>query len=87
MRTLTDCFGHRIRLTDERLSHILEHAEMRGMPGQIERVLQHPELVRQSRTDVAVNLFYRFYAQTTLGGKWLCVVAKYGREDAFIVTA
>ncbi len=87
MRTLTDCFGHRVRLTQERLTHILEHSEMRSMQGQIGRVLQHPELVRRSRTDAAANLFYRFYAQTTVGGKWLCVVVKYDRNDAFIVTA
>ena len=36
---------------------------------------------------VAVRLFYEFYAQTLLGGKWLCVVVKYTEDDAFVVTA
>ena len=26
-------------------------------------------------------------AQTIVGGKWLCVVVKYGNKDAFVVTA
>lgn len=87
MKTLTDCFGHAVRLTDERLAHILEHAEMSGMAAQIERVLLQPQLVRRSRSDEAVRLFYEFYAQTIVGGKWLCVVVKYPENDAFVVTA
>jgi hypothetical protein len=34
-----------------------------------------------------VRLFYEFYAQTIVGGKWLCVVVKYMENDAFVVTA
>ena len=87
MKTLKDCFGHAVRLTDERLAHILEHAEMQGMAAEIERVLLQPQLVRRSRADEAVRLFYEFYAQTIVGGKWLCVVVKYPENDAFVVTA
>jgi hypothetical protein len=87
MKTLKDCFGHSVRLTDERLAHILEHAEMKGMAAEIERVLREPQLVRRSRSDKAVRLFYEFYVQTIVGGKWLCVVVKYVENDAFVVTA
>jgi len=87
MKTLKDCFGHKVRLTDERLSHILEHPEMKGMAAEIRRVLVRPQLVRRSRSDEAVRLFYEFYAQTIVGGKWLCVVVKYAENDAFLVTA
>ena len=87
MKTLPDCFGHQVRLTDERLAHILEHPEMREMGAEIERVLRQPQLVRRSRSDTAVRLFYEFYAQTIVGGKWLCVVVKYAEDDAFVVTA
>jgi hypothetical protein len=45
------------------------------------------QLVRRSRSDAAVRLFYEFYAQTIVGGKWLCVVVKYVENDAFVVTA
>jgi hypothetical protein len=87
MKTLQDCFGQKVRLTDERLAHILEHAEMKGLGAEIERVLRQPQLVRRSRTDEAVRLFYEFYAQTIVNGKWLCVVVKYLEGDAFVVTA
>ena len=69
MKMLTDCFGHQVRLTDERLAHILEHPEMKEMGAEIERVLVRPQLVRRSRSDEAVRLFYEFYAQTIVGGK------------------
>jgi hypothetical protein len=82
-----DCFGNAVRLTGERLAHILEHPEMAGLELEIPKVLRQPELVRCSRSDPSVSLYYRFYARTVLGGKWLCVVVKYGEQDAFIVTA
>ena len=87
MKMLKDCFGHAVRLTDERLAHILEHEEMQGMAAEVERVLREPQLVRRSRSDATVRLFYEFYAQTIVGGKWLCVVVKYAEGDAFVVTA
>ena len=87
MRTIRDCFGHTVRLTDERLEHILEHPEMKGLGADIERVLIQPQTVIRSRSDHGVRLFYEFYAQTIVGGKWLCVVVKYLPEDAFVVTA
>jgi hypothetical protein len=87
MKVIRDCFGHSVRLTDERLAHILEHAEMAGMEDEIERVLQMPSEVRVSRSDDNVKLFYEFYTQSRVGGKWLCVVVKYLLGDAFVVTA
>src|SRR5438132_10569622 len=86
MKRIADCFGHPVRLTDERLAHILEHPEMKDMGAEIGRVLREPQLVRLSRSDAAVRLFYEFYAQTIVGGKWLCVVVKYAENDAFVVT-
>ena len=87
MNTLTDCFGNNVRITAERLTHILEHPEMSGMATEIPRVLRQPQRVRRSRSDATVRLFYEFYARTVLGGKWLCVVVKYAENDAFVVTA
>jgi hypothetical protein len=68
MQVIRDCFGHSVRLTDERLEHILEHVEMAGMEGQLERVLQTPSEVRLSNSDDNVKLFYEFYAQPTWVG-------------------
>ena len=87
MQVIRDCFGNSVRLTDERLGHILEHAEMAGMAGEIERVLQLPSEVRISRSDDNVRLFYEFYTRTQVSGKWLCVVVKYLPDDAFVITA
>src|SRR5712692_1115201 len=87
MKTLRDCFGRQVRLTDERLAHILDHPERKEMDGEMERMLLQPQFVRRSRSDQAVRLFYEFYAQTIVGGKWLCVVVKYAENDAFVVTA
>jgi hypothetical protein len=87
MKVVRDCFGHSVRLTDERLAHILEHAEMAGMEDDLERVLQMPSEVRLSRSDDNVRLFYEFYARTRIGGKRLCVVVKYLPSDAFVITA
>lgn len=87
MKPLRDCFGRQVRLTEERLAHILDHPEMKDMGTEIERVLLRPQLVRRSRSDSAVRLFYEYYAQTIVGGKWLCVVVKYSEDDAFVVTA
>jgi len=87
MKTLRDCFGHQVRLTDERLAHIPGHPEMKEMGEEVERVLREPQLVRRSRSDPAARLFCEFYTQTFVGGKWLCVVVKYVENDAFVVTA
>ncbi len=87
MNIIRDCFGRSVRLTDERVAHILQHQEMTDMAQEIERVLQSPTEVRISRSDESVRLFYEFYAKTMVGGKWLCVVVKYAAEDAFVVTA
>jgi len=87
MKILTDCFGREVRLTDERLAHILDHSELVGMESDIPAVLSQPQLVQRSRSDAAVQLFYSFYSKTLVGGKWLCVVVKYEQADAFVVTA
>jgi hypothetical protein len=87
MKIIQDCFGQNVRLTDERLEHILGHPEMREMGITIELVLRQPRLVRRSRSDEFARLFYEFYTQTLVGGKWLCVVVKYAENDAFVITA
>ena len=87
MAVLTDYQNRPVRLTDERLAHILLHPEMVGMEAAIIETLQHPQLVRESKSDDAINLFYRFYTETAIGDKWLCIVVKYLPTDAFIITA
>jgi hypothetical protein len=62
MKIIRDCFGRSVRLTDERMAHILQHQEMAGMETEIERVLQSPTEVRVSRSDGTVQLFYELHA-------------------------
>jgi hypothetical protein len=85
--TTIDCFGRNVRITDERLAHILDRSEMRNMRAQIIQTLQSPTDVRVSRSDATVRLFYEFYSRTLVGDKWLCVVVKYLADDAFVITA
>ena len=87
MSILLDYQGKEVRLTEERLAHILNHPEMTGMEAKIAEALRHPQLVRKSRSDESVSLSYRFYTQTDIGDKWLCVVVKYLQDDAFVITA
>lgn len=82
-----DYQGRRIRLTEERLEHILEHPEMRGMQSQIPETLLHPELVLESLSDPRARLYYRMYVGTRVGDKHLCVIVKMTDNDAFILTA
>jgi hypothetical protein len=85
--TIKDCFGFAVRLTVERMAHILEHPEMKEMRAEIDQVLAAPQIVHRSRSDEHVRLFYAFYPETIVGGKWLCVVVKYAGRDAFVIIA
>ncbi|MCT7954379.1 hypothetical protein [Laspinema palackyanum] len=84
---LTDYQGRGVRLTDERLAHILLHPEMANMEKEIAITLRNPQAVRKSRNDENVCLNYRYYLGTQVGDKWLCVVVKYIETDAFVITA
>jgi hypothetical protein len=87
MRVIHDYRGVPIRLTDERLAHILEHPEMVGLESAIEQTLAQPETVIESFSDPQARLYYRFYVGTRVGDKYLCVVVKISRDDAFVLTA
>ncbi len=87
MKLLHDYEGRTIRLTDERLKHILEHPEMNRMSRSIEVTLSNPERVIQSMSEPDAHLYYRFYIGTRVGDKYLCVVVKIRQQDAFVLTA
>ena len=57
MNLIDGIFGREIRVSDERLNHILEnHPEMEGQLKKIEQTLLSPEIVVKSNSDVDVNL-------------------------------
>ncbi|MDO8749603.1 MAG: hypothetical protein Q7K03_00420 [Dehalococcoidia bacterium] len=87
MRLLRDREGLTIRLTDERLGHILDHPEMVAMEAAIEETLAAADQIVQSRSDSQVRLYYRRYNETAVDDKLLCVVVKVLRDDAFVITA
>ncbi len=87
MRHLLDYRDRQVKLTEERWQHILLHREMLGMQEQVEETLRKPQQVMRSRSDTEAELLYRFYHGTIVGDKWLCVVVKYRKKDAFVLTA
>jgi hypothetical protein len=87
MKIFIDHQDQQIRLTDERKQHILAHPEMAEMENSIEKALLNPEIIRRSNTDSMVYLYYRYHKNTIVGDKWLCVVVKELKGDAFIITA
>ncbi len=86
-KLITDYRGRQVRLTDERLTHIVQNPEMANMESAIQDALIEPEVIRKSRTDGSVHLYYQYREGTTVGDKWLCIVVKYLEDDAFIITA
>ena len=87
MKNFIDYQNRQVRLTPERLAHILERPEMANMEASIQETLANPQFVRKSRTDNTVYLYYCFREATVVGDKWLCVVTKYLEDDAFVITA
>ena len=87
MKVFKDYQGREIRLTEERLRHILEHPEMRQMESAIAKTLTEPHKVIQSLSDSEAELYYRFYLGTRGGDKYLCVIVKVKGSDAFVLTA
>ena len=87
MRILRDHTGLAIRLTEERLAHILEHAEMKEMENAIEETLLRPNRVVVSFSDAQARLYYRFYFGTVVRDKYVCVIVKVSNDYAFVLTA
>lgn len=87
VEVVIDYQGIAVRMTDERLAHILEHPEMVDLQSAIAETLKRPALVIQSVSDAAARLYYRLYPGTRVGDKFLCVVVKVGDVDAFVLTA
>ncbi len=84
---LIDFQGNNIRLTDERLTHIKEHPEMTAHIEKIYEVLSSSDIVVKSNSDEEVRLYYRYYEGLSIGNKYLCIVVKFKKEIAFVITA
>jgi len=87
MAAIIDYRGVSIRITAERMAHILEHPELAGMEPAIEETISTPEQVVRSQSDDKAFLYYRLYGETPAGEKHLCAVVKEGPTDSFLLTA
>ena len=88
VRRFTDEHGTEVRLTDERLGHILRrHPEMAFQLHRFAETLASPDAVSPSRSNPAVNLYYRLYSDLRGRNRYICLVVKRETGYSFILTA
>lgn len=77
--------GFKVRVTHAYWDLIVtaKHPVMRGREATVQGVLQMPDEIRRSRSDLAVLLFY----QLERPGRWICAVAKRLNDEGFLITA
>jgi hypothetical protein len=77
VRRFVDERGNEVRLTDERLSHILRrHPEMAFQMHRFADTLAMPDAVRPSRSSPTVQLYYRLYPDLLDRNRYVCLVVK-----------
>lgn len=82
-RVITDVFGRNVRITKERLNHILMvHPEMKKLEDKISHVLKDPDYIKQSTYDEEVILYYKYFTSIK---KYITVVVK--RDMYFVLTS
>ena len=87
MRRFTDEHGSEVRLTDERLRHILRrHPEMAFQMHRFAETLADPNVVRPSRSSPTVQLYYRLYPDLRGRNRYICLVVKKETDYSFILT-
>ncbi len=87
VRQFTDEHGNEVRLTDERLGHILRrHSEMAFQMHRFAEILADPDALRPSRSSPQVHFYYRLYTDLRGRNRYLCLVVKRETEYSFILT-
>ena len=87
LRRFTDERGIEVRLTDERLRHILRrHPEMAFQLHRFAETLASPDAVRTSRSNPTVQLYYRLYPDLRGSNRYVCLVVKRGTDYSFVLT-
>ena len=87
MRRFADEHGNEVRLTDERLRHILRrHPDMAFQLHRFVETLASPDSVRPSRSSPAVQLYYRLYPDLRSRNRYICLVVKREAGYSFILT-
>ena len=86
MHLFKDKFGRNLRLTDERLQHILEHQELIGSLDKLQETLMFPSNVIKSEDDPYVWLYYRPYRYGSQKS-FLLTIVKISNGEGFVITA
>ena len=88
VRRFTDEHGNEVRLTDERLRHILRrHPDMAFHLHRFAETLASPDVVSPSRSNPTVRLYYRLYPDLRGRNRYICLVVKRETDYSFILTA
>ena len=88
MRRYADKLGNEVRLTNERLRHILRgHPEMAFQLHRFAETLSGPDAVRHSKSSPTVELYYRLYPDLRGRNRYICLVVKRETSYFFILTA
>lgn len=88
MLYFSDINNRKIRFTDERRKHLEEnHPEMIDQESKIKETLLLPDQIMLSKIDSEVELFYKYFDNTPVNAKYLCVVVKSTGDDNFIITS
>ena len=77
--------GFSVRVTRQRWQFITtaKHPAMAGREAVVKATLEHPEQIRESRSDPQVLLFYHADGSS----RWVCAVAKWAADQGFLITA
>ena len=87
VRRFIDRHGDEVRLTGERLGHILRrHPEMASHLHRFAETLANPDAVRRSRSSPAVHLYFRLYPDLRGRNRYMCLVVKRETDYSFILT-
>ena len=88
VRRYTDERGNEVRLTEERLRHILRrHPEMEPQLHRFAETLASPDAVAPSRSGLAVRLYYRMNPDLRGRNRYVCIVVKRETDYSFVLTA
>jgi hypothetical protein len=87
MITFKDYSGRNIRLTANRLGHILTRLEMAGQEEKIKETLLTPDKIKKSKHDLDVLLYYKLYEKTPVTKKYLLVAVKVENGEGFVLTS
>ena len=84
---ISDYMHRRVRLTEERWVHILDHPEMADQRERLVETVAAPDIVIATVLDETVLAYHRLYDATPVTRKYMVVIVKLASDDAFVLTA